>query len=68
MLRGPWDAQQEDKNRRTTDMAGGLYVETTADLGAATDEVPTLQHHHSDLLFLYRQIFRPSVQRPQIGQ
>jgi hypothetical protein len=67
MLRGPWDAQQEDKNRRTTDMAGGLYVETTADLGAGRNEVPTLQHHHSDLL-LYRQIFRPSVQTPQIGQ
>jgi hypothetical protein len=33
-LRGPWDVQQEGKNRRTTDMAGGFYVETTADLGA----------------------------------
>jgi hypothetical protein len=48
-------------------MAGGLYVETTADLGAARNEVPALQHHHSDLL-LYRQVFRPSVQTPQIGQ
>jgi hypothetical protein len=48
-------------------MAGGLYVETTADLGAARNEVPALQHHHPDLL-LYRQIVRPSVQTPQIGQ
>jgi hypothetical protein len=48
-------------------MAGGLYVETTADLGAARNEVPTLQHYHSDLLS-YRQVFRSSVQTPQIGQ
>jgi hypothetical protein len=48
-------------------MAGGLYVETTADLGAAWNEVQTLQHHHFDLL-LCRQVFRPSVQTPQIGQ
>jgi hypothetical protein len=48
-------------------VAGGLYVETTADLGAARNEVPALQHHHSDLL-LYRKVFRPSVQTPQIGQ
>jgi hypothetical protein len=48
-------------------MPGGLYVETTADLGAGRNEVPALQHHHLDLL-LYRQIVRPSVQTPQIGQ
>lgn len=48
-------------------MAGGLYVETTADLGAGRNEVPAVQHHHADLL-LYRQIFRPSVQTSQIGQ
>jgi hypothetical protein len=48
-------------------MPGGLYVETTADLGAARNEVPALQHYHLDLL-LYRQIVRPSVQTPQIGQ
>jgi hypothetical protein len=33
-------------------MAGGLYVETTADLGAVRNEVQTLQHHHSDLHFI----------------
>jgi hypothetical protein len=48
-------------------MARGFYVETIADLGAARNEVPALQHHYLDLL-LYRQIFRPSVQTPQIGQ
>ena len=48
-------------------MPGGLYVETTADLGAGRNEVPALQHHHPDLL-LYRQTVRPSVQTPQIGQ
>ena len=48
-------------------MAGGLYVETTADLGAGRNEVPAVQHHHPDLL-LYRQVFRPSVQTPQISQ
>jgi hypothetical protein len=48
-------------------MAGGLYVETTADLGAARNEVPAVQHHYSDLL-LHRQVFQPSVQKPQIGQ
>jgi hypothetical protein len=48
-------------------MSGGLYVETTADLGAGRNEVPALQHHHPDLL-LCRQIVRPSVQTPQIGQ
>ena len=47
-------------------MNGGSYVETTADLGAGRNEVPALQHHHPDLL-LHRQIFRPSVQTPQIG-
>lgn len=46
-------------------MAGGLYVETTADLGAGRNEVQAVQHHHSDLL-LYRQVFQPSVQTPQI--
>jgi hypothetical protein len=48
-------------------MSGGLYVETTADLGAGRNEVPALQHHYPDLL-LYRQTVRPSVQTPQVGQ
>ena len=39
---------------------GGLYVEAATDLGAARDEVPTLQHHDPDLL-LYRKVFRPFV-------
>jgi len=39
---------------------GGFYVETATDLGAARDEVPTVQHHDSDLL-LYRKVFRPFV-------
>ena len=39
---------------------GGFYVEAAADLGAARDEVPALQHHDPDLL-LYRKVFRPSV-------
>jgi hypothetical protein len=48
-------------------MPGGLYVETTTDLGAGGNEVPALQHHHPDLL-LHRQTVRPSVQTSQIGQ
>ena len=39
---------------------GGFYVEAATDLGAARDEVPTLQHHDPDLL-LYRKVFRPLV-------
>ena len=39
---------------------GGFYVEAAADLGAARDEVPTVQHHDPDLL-LYREVFRPFV-------
>ncbi|SPE23142.1 hypothetical protein SBA2_1150003 [Acidobacteriia bacterium SbA2] len=39
---------------------GGFYVEAATDLGAARDEVPTLQHHDLDLL-LYRKVFRPLV-------
>jgi len=39
---------------------GGFYVEAAADLGAARDEVPAVQHHDLDLL-LYRKVFRPSV-------
>jgi hypothetical protein len=39
---------------------GGFYVEAATDLGAARDEVPTVQHHDSDLL-LYREVLRPLV-------
>jgi hypothetical protein len=39
---------------------GSFYVEAATDLGAARDEVPTLQHHDPDLL-LYRKVFRPFV-------
>jgi hypothetical protein len=39
---------------------GGFYVEAATDLGTERDEVPTVQHHHSDLL-LYRKVFRPFV-------
>jgi hypothetical protein len=35
-------------------------VEAAADLGAARDEVPAVQHHDPDLL-LYRKVFRPLV-------
>lgn len=35
-------------------------MEAAADLGAARDEVPAVQHHDSDLL-LYRKVFRPFV-------
>ena len=35
-------------------------METATDLGAARDEVPTVQHHDPDLL-LYRKVFRPFV-------
>jgi hypothetical protein len=38
---------------------GGLYVEAAIDLGAARDEVPTVQHHDYDLL-LYREVLRPT--------
>jgi hypothetical protein len=37
---------------------GGPYVEAV-DLGTARDEVPTIQHYHTDLL-LYRKVFRPA--------
>jgi len=39
---------------------GGFDVEAAADLGAARDKVPTVQHHDPDLL-LYRKVFRPFV-------
>ena len=39
---------------------GGFDVEAAADLGAARDEVPAVQHHDPDLL-LYREGFRPFV-------
>jgi hypothetical protein len=39
---------------------GGFYVEAAADLGAAWDKVPALQHHDADLL-LYRKVLRPFV-------
>src|SRR5271157_3397138 len=39
---------------------GGFYVEAATDLGAARDEVPTVQHCNPDLL-LYRKVFQPFV-------
>ena len=31
---------------------GGFYVEAATDLGAAWHEVPTVQHHDPDLLYI----------------
>ena len=39
---------------------GGFDVEAATDLGAARDEVPTVQRHDPDLL-LYRKVLRPFV-------
>lgn len=46
--------------RTTSSGRGGLYVEAAADLGAARDEVPAVQHYDPDLL-LYREVLRPVV-------
>jgi hypothetical protein len=51
--------------RTTRSGRGGFYVEAATDLGAARDEVPTLQHHDPDLL-LYREVFRPLVQSAEL--
>jgi hypothetical protein len=39
---------------------GGFYVEAAADLGAARDEVPAVQHHDPDLLLCWK-VFRRVV-------
>jgi hypothetical protein len=46
--------------RTTSSGRGGLYVEAAADLGAARDEVPAVQHYDPDLL-LYREFLWPVV-------
>jgi hypothetical protein len=40
-------------------------VEAATDLGTERDEVPTVQHHDTDLL-LYRKVFRPFVRSAEL--
>ena len=44
---------------------GVFYVEAATDLGTERDEVPTVQHHDTDLL-LYRKVFRPFVRSAEL--